>query len=305
MTEWATLATLAVSVLILMVAIWALPRQPRISLGLVTEGRRSDEVWESALYTIPVRMHGEFRSGRGVALVRIVNRSRHDISSESFDGGFPMELDIGVRIVGGEFRSWPPDRPAPAIKADGTKLMIGPSLIGKRQEIYIVLVTAGGEPKLAKCSPLRNVKVEVGGAGLPVRDAVTLVVRPAGRKAARIMERVGAMAVVVAPVVPVLLLHLGEPAPVLAGLASAVLIVPVAGNATARLIYPNHYKLWTPRANHALALAHWADPDPERLSRKFGRRRSAIESRLRRLGVLDNADKGSGTVDVIGAGEDI
>lgn len=299
MMGWTIMALTALGVI---AAFWgaryARPIKHRLYCGLVPEDRVSDEIWASSLYAIPVRMFKGFQFGQGVALLKILSRGRNDISSRRFNEGQPLELDIGVRIVRGEFRSWPTDRPVPVIEAEGTKLKIGPSLIGKRYEINVVLVTSGGKPKLTKRNPLTDVDVEIcNERPLPVREAATLVARPIARK----VKPLVATAALAAPGVLVASLKLGGPMAVLAGLVSCGLAIPVIGIAGIRINHPNAYKRWSRRAEHALLLAYWADPSTDRISKKFGRPRSAIESRLRRLGALGNGvgELGGGVVKVI------
>src|ERR1039457_548340 len=95
-----------------------------------------------------------------VVTVELVSRGRKDIPSEAYNDRQPLVLDFGSRIVEvPQVTSGPGIVPAPRINPDGTALEIGPSLIGRRQEITINVLTDGGEPSLACHSPLIDVQV--------------------------------------------------------------------------------------------------------------------------------------------------
>jgi hypothetical protein len=82
-----------------------------------------------------------------VLTLEIVSRGRKDIPSDAFDDYQPLQLDVGERIVEVlQVTSEPATQPAPQITANGTSLHIGPSLIGKRHEITIAVLTDGGCP---------------------------------------------------------------------------------------------------------------------------------------------------------------
>src|ERR1017187_2968263 len=117
---------------------------------------------------LELRHRGTALADPRVVTVELVSRGRRDIPSEAFDSGQPLVLDVGARIVEVlQVTSGPGILPAPRITADGTALGIGPSLIGKRQEITINVLTDGGEPSLACRSPLIDVQVRPRAEGLP------------------------------------------------------------------------------------------------------------------------------------------
>ena len=83
------------------------------------------------------------------AVTELVSRGRSDIQREAFDGGEPLCLDVGVPIVEClQIKISPSDRPEPLCKVDGSKLLVGPSLIGRRQTIVFSLLIDGQDPKL-------------------------------------------------------------------------------------------------------------------------------------------------------------
>jgi hypothetical protein len=85
-----------------------------------------------------------------VVNVELASRGRTDIPRNAFDGGKPLRLDVGAPIVEClQVTMTPPDRPEPACAIDGSKLLIGPSLIGRRQTTVFSLLVDGAEPRLS------------------------------------------------------------------------------------------------------------------------------------------------------------
>jgi hypothetical protein len=81
--------------------------------------------------------------------VELTSRGRRDISRAAFDGE-PLCLDVGAPIVEClDVKTTPTDRPDPSWKIDGSKLLIGPSLIGKRQTTVFSLLVNGPSPRLS------------------------------------------------------------------------------------------------------------------------------------------------------------
>lgn len=67
--------------------------------------------------------------------IQVVSRGRKDIPRSAFDGDEPIRLDVGARIVTIlQITSLPETLISPAVTVSTTKLLIGPSLIGKRQK---------------------------------------------------------------------------------------------------------------------------------------------------------------------------
>jgi hypothetical protein len=85
-----------------------------------------------------------------VVNIEIASRGRADIPRDAFDGGKPLCLDIGAPIVEClQVTTTPPDRPEPMCAIDGSKLLIGPSLIGRRQTTVFSLLVDGPAPRLS------------------------------------------------------------------------------------------------------------------------------------------------------------
>ena len=109
---------------------------------------------------LELRHKGTVLTAPRVLEVRLVSRGRKDIPSSAYDGGKPLRLDVGARIVEVlQVTSEPSSIPAPKMTVDGTSLTIGPSLIGKRQKIAFTLLTDGGQPYLMCQSSLIDVQV--------------------------------------------------------------------------------------------------------------------------------------------------
>lgn len=83
-------------------------------------------------------------------------RSRRDIRTADFDQGEPLEFDFGAQIVTLLPTSGPFSLARKAIKTDGTKVLIGPTLIHKRLNMRIDILT-DGKPDVGCDSPLPDV----------------------------------------------------------------------------------------------------------------------------------------------------
>src|SRR5713101_4736271 len=109
---------------------------------------------------LELRHHGTLLADPRVLTIELVSRGRKDIPSDAFNDRQPLQLDVGAPIVEVlQVTSKPDALPTPDITPDGTLLKIGPSLIGKRHEITITVLTDGEEPSLTCQSPLIDVQV--------------------------------------------------------------------------------------------------------------------------------------------------
>lgn len=120
------------------------------------------------LLTAPARMEGELQllhrgkplANPHVLTVELISRGRKDIPNDAYNGGQPLQLGVGSRIVEIlQITSEPETLVAPQVTASEEFLRIGPSLIGKRHQITINLLTDGGRPSLSCRSPLVDVQV--------------------------------------------------------------------------------------------------------------------------------------------------
>lgn len=100
---------------------------------------------------VEVRRAGHLLKSPHVVNVELRSTGRRDISREAFDGGKPLCLDVGVPIIEClDVTTTPPDRTEPSWETDGSELLIGPSLIGKRQTTVFSLLVDGQSPYLSK-----------------------------------------------------------------------------------------------------------------------------------------------------------
>ncbi len=90
-----------------------------------------------------------------IVYIELAGRGRNDIPKAAFDGE-PLCLDIGVPIVKppSVVVTSPGNRRAPPCWHDGSKLLIGPCNIGKRQTTVFSLLVDGYCPKLS--DPLQS-----------------------------------------------------------------------------------------------------------------------------------------------------
>lgn len=100
---------------------------------------------------IEVRRAGYLLKSPHVVNVELRSRGRHDISRAAFDGGKPLCLDVGVPVIEClDVTTDPPDRPELSWEINGSELLIGPSLIGRRQTTVFSLLVDGQFPHLVK-----------------------------------------------------------------------------------------------------------------------------------------------------------
>jgi hypothetical protein len=95
-----------------------------------------------------------------VLTVELISRGRKDIPNDAYNDGQPLQLDVGASIVEIlQITSEPETLDTPHVTASGKRLNIGPSLIGKRHQITISVLTDGGQPYLTYRSPLIDVQI--------------------------------------------------------------------------------------------------------------------------------------------------
>ena len=110
---------------------------------------------------LELRHRGKLLSDPRAVTITIVSRGRKDIANDAYNDGQPLRLDVGAPVVELlQVISEPATLPPPAVAADGTSVNIGPSLIGRRHEITITVLTDGGRPRLSCRSPLIDVQIQ-------------------------------------------------------------------------------------------------------------------------------------------------
>jgi hypothetical protein len=122
---------------------------------------------------------GEVLNHPHVVNVQLTSRGRHDISREAFDGKEPLGLDVGAPIVEClKVATSPPDRSDPVWEVRGSKLLVRPSLIGRRQTTIFSLLVDGPSPCVNKPQQtLTDVRLVPGipGSGFTTWQRVALV----------------------------------------------------------------------------------------------------------------------------------
>lgn len=100
---------------------------------------------------LEVRCGGAILRYPHVATVKLINKGRNDIRRDAFDGGEPLRLDVGATIIEClQIATWPSGRHKPLVKVQGSTLLIGPSLLGRRQTITFSMLVDGPHPALRK-----------------------------------------------------------------------------------------------------------------------------------------------------------
>jgi hypothetical protein len=113
------------------------------------------------LQDIEVRHAGKALAIPQVVNIEIIGKGRLDIARDAFDGGEPLTFDIGVIIVEClKVSTTPSGRRDPVWSIEGSALLIGPSLIGRRQSTLFTLLVDGETPVLvAPQQLLRDVEI--------------------------------------------------------------------------------------------------------------------------------------------------
>jgi hypothetical protein len=73
--------------------------------------------------------------------IDLSSRGRRDITSEAFGNKQPIEFGIGTPIRELTVISSPAARPIVEHHAEGTRLLVGPGLIGRRQDLRFTVIT--------------------------------------------------------------------------------------------------------------------------------------------------------------------
>jgi hypothetical protein len=113
---------------------------------------------------IEVLHEGQRLAEPRVVTVRFVSRGRRDIGSTDFDGGRPLVINLGVPIVKRLTIETVPNMPEAAFAVDGTRLLVGPCVVRKRQVMTITFLVDGGPVKLSHQDDPLDVAVREGTA---------------------------------------------------------------------------------------------------------------------------------------------
>jgi hypothetical protein len=93
--------------------------------------------------------------------IHLSSRGRRDITRDAFDEGKPVELDTGVTIRG-PVGVWSSEAAIRTVlhRAEGTCLLVGPGLIGRRQDLRFTVRAAAKPPAGLTCrASLINVQI--------------------------------------------------------------------------------------------------------------------------------------------------
>jgi hypothetical protein len=95
-----------------------------------------------------------------VVNIELTSRGRRDISRDDFES--PLAFDVGAVIVECmKTVTLPPGRPDPIYSIDGSRLIIGPCLINKRQATTFSLLIDGPGPRLISPPVQSLINVEI------------------------------------------------------------------------------------------------------------------------------------------------
>lgn len=110
---------------------------------------------------LEVRHRGAKLEHPYIAEVVLAGSGRRDIPRTDFDNGDPIRLDLSapiVELLRVQATDTASATPAPPVRVDGSALLVGPALIGRRQRIVITALVEG-EPDLCCEAPLANARV--------------------------------------------------------------------------------------------------------------------------------------------------
>lgn len=128
---------------------------------------------------LELRHRGELLTEPHVVELKLLSKGRKDIPSTAYDGGAPIRLDVGARIIEIlQTSSTPSTLAPPRVAVDGTALAIGPSLLGRHQGISFTLLVEGS-PCLTLESSLVDVDVKEASNALAERSPLEESVRTA------------------------------------------------------------------------------------------------------------------------------
>jgi hypothetical protein len=124
-------------------------RNPRALVYSMPEVRRFMNCDETLTRGVELQINGIATKNPHILRFTIRARGRKDIPGRAFDSLCPIRFNFQVPILR-RIGVWtvPSESPSPAIAIDGTELLLGPSLIHRRQTTTALLLVEG-EPRLA------------------------------------------------------------------------------------------------------------------------------------------------------------
>jgi hypothetical protein len=78
-----------------------------------------------------------------ITVIYLATHGSKDITSENFDGGKPLSIDIGTRVVSLLEIKRTPEIPVVPVTFEKTAIQVGPGLLSRRQEMEVTALTDG------------------------------------------------------------------------------------------------------------------------------------------------------------------
>lgn len=155
--EVLTLVGLVIAIIAAWFAWRAIPPRRRLDFGLTSDVPIVHDV--GSLAELEVRSGGRLLERPRVVQLRVVGRGRSDIAAASF-GDRPLVLDLGVPIVKLlDMRRANEAEPAPTVACTDTALRLGPSFIGKKQDLTYTIMVDGPPARLTYEATLLDVNL--------------------------------------------------------------------------------------------------------------------------------------------------
>jgi hypothetical protein len=120
------------------------------------------------------------------ANIQLVSRGRLDIPRSAFDDNQPLQLDVGAPIVKVLNVATSPNCAKPPLETDGSRLLVQPCLIGRRETIVITLLVEGVPYLRPLLHTLENVDIRRADPGQP-RSARSITIAVLGGAAVGVL----------------------------------------------------------------------------------------------------------------------
>jgi hypothetical protein len=143
-------AGLVIGVLAVWATLFAASTKRRITVTLAEDTPLLATTTALRQGELEIRFEGQMVTAPRVVTVLLESGGRRDIGSADFDQERALAIDLGVSIVRLLAAKTAPKMPESAFAVEGTRVLIGPCAIRKRQVISLAFLVDGGQPRLSR-----------------------------------------------------------------------------------------------------------------------------------------------------------